>query len=73
VKTLPGEGTTTSARRLCRGALAVDRPECASALRAGPDAALGAMAKPLLIDEWQLAPEVLGAVKRAVDDDDTAG
>ena len=26
--------------------------------------------KPLLIDEWQLVPEVLGAVKRAVDDDD---
>jgi len=66
-------GKTTSARRLCRGALAVDRPEHASALRAGPDSVLGAMAKPLLIDEWQLVPEVLGAVKRAVDDDDTAG
>jgi predicted AAA+ superfamily ATPase len=66
-------GKTTSARRLCRGAVAVDRPEHASALRAGPDAVLGAMSKPLLIDEWQLVPEVLGAVKRAVDDDDTAG
>ena len=66
-------GKTTSARRFCKGALAADRPEHASALRAGPDSVLGAMAKPLLIDEWQLVPEVLGAVKRAVDDDGTSG
>lgn len=27
----------------------------------------------MLIDEWQVVPEVLGAVKRAVDDDCSAG
>ena len=28
---------------------------------------------PLLVDEWQVVPEVLGAVKRAVDEGATAG
>ncbi|HEY7324837.1 MAG TPA: hypothetical protein VH520_08415, partial [Streptosporangiaceae bacterium] len=28
---------------------------------------------PLLVDEWQLVPEVLGAVKRAVDEGAAAG
>jgi uncharacterized protein len=36
---------------------------------ADPDAAIAIGERPLLIDEWQLAPEVLGAVKRAVDQD----
>ncbi|MBT9554467.1 MAG: ATP-binding protein [Myxococcales bacterium] len=66
-------GKTTTARRLCRTALSADRPEQASALRAGPDAVLATMGKPLLIDEWQLVPDVLSAVKRAVDDDDSPG
>ena len=62
-------GKTTSARRRARAVLSVDRPEQAAALRAGPDAVLASLPRPLLIDEWQLAPEVLGAVKRAVDSD----
>ena len=36
--------------------------------RADPDAVLSAGPFPLLIDEWQVVPEVLGAVKRAVDE-----
>jgi predicted AAA+ superfamily ATPase len=35
---------------------------------ANPDAALRRAQEPLLLDEWQEVPEVLGAVKRAVDD-----
>lgn len=42
-------------------------------MQADPDAAITAGPRPVLIDEWQLAPEVLGAVKRAVDHDFSAG
>ena len=38
-----------------------------------PDAAISAGPFPLLLDEWQHAPEVLGAVKRAVDADRRPG
>jgi hypothetical protein len=33
-----------------------------------PDAALVGRPFPLLVDEWQMGPEVLGSVKRAVDE-----
>ncbi len=36
---------------------------------ADPHAALAWLAEPVLLDEWQVAPEILGAVKRAVDED----
>ena len=45
----------------------LDRPAEAVALRADPDASLRGLAEPILLDEWQAVPEVLGAVKRAVD------
>ncbi len=61
-------GKTTSARRHAAEMLRLDRPADASATRADPDLALAVRGSPLLIDEWQLVPEVLGAVKRAVDD-----
>ncbi len=48
--------------------LRLDRPADAALVRADPDLALRLQDKPLLIDEWQIVPEVLGAVKRAVDD-----
>lgn len=41
--------------------------------RADPDAALRGLPEPVLIDEWQVVPEVLGAVKRAVDSDPRPG
>ena len=44
-------------------------PLQAAVVRAGPDAALGRLDEPIPIDEWQLVPEILGAVKRAPDDD----
>jgi predicted AAA+ superfamily ATPase len=66
-------GKTTTARRHTAGRLRLDRPAEAAAARADPDAALAAGPFPLLIDEWQVVPEVLGAVKRAVDEDPTPG
>jgi uncharacterized protein len=61
-------GKTTTASRHVVDQVRLDRPGEAAAFRADPDAALAARETPLLIDEWQVVPEVLGAVKRAVDD-----
>jgi uncharacterized protein len=61
-------GKTTTGRRHSTGRLRLDRPGEAAVARADPDAALVDGPFPLLIDEWQLVPDVLGAVKRAVDD-----
>jgi uncharacterized protein len=66
-------GKTTTTRRLCRSALRLDVPAQATVVRADPDAALRGLDEPILIDEWQLVPEILGAVKRAVDDDPRPG
>jgi predicted AAA+ superfamily ATPase len=59
-------GKTTTAARHARSVLRLDREAEAAAVRADPDGALDVM-RPVLLDEWQLAPEVLAAVKRAVD------
>jgi predicted AAA+ superfamily ATPase len=61
-------GKTTTGRRHCAGRLRLDRPAEAAFARADPDAALADGPFPLLLDEWQYVPEVLGAVKRAVDE-----
>ncbi|WP_045879032.1 DUF4143 domain-containing protein [Pseudofrankia sp. DC12] len=66
-------GKTTTTRRLCRSMLRLDVPAQATVVRADPDVALRGLDEPILIDEWQLVPEVLGAVKRAVDDDPRPG
>jgi len=66
-------GKTTTARRHAASMVRLDRPAEAVAFRADPDAALGRLAEPALLDEWQSVPEVLGAVKRAVDDDPHPG
>lgn len=62
-----GCGKTTTALRHARSVVRLDEPRQASAFAAAPDAALAAAAPPVLLDEWQEVPEVLGAVKRAVD------
>lgn len=59
-----------------RGAPAVislDRVAEATAFEADPDAALRGLAEPVLLDEWQNVPGVLGAVRRAVEADPRAG
>ncbi len=62
-------GKTTSARRIANDILRLDDPAVATAVAANPDAALRRAQEPVLLDEWQEVPEILGAVKRAVDDD----
>jgi uncharacterized protein len=49
------------------------RPAEAAAVAADPDVALADLAEPVLIDEWQAVPQVLGAVKRAIDDNPRPG
>ncbi|MGH3721793.1 MAG: ATP-binding protein [Pseudonocardiaceae bacterium] len=60
-------GKTTTAARHARSVIRLDEPKEAVVVEADPDAALRDRAEPVLIDEWQLVPSVLGAVKRAVD------
>ena len=66
-------GKTTTARRFARGVLRLDDPALAAAVAADPDAALRREPEPILLDEWQEVPQVLGAIKRAVDDDARPG
>lgn len=66
-------GKTTTAARWARTVIRLDREAEAAAFRADPDAALAAHAEPVLLDEWQEVPHVLGAVKRAVDADPSPG
>ena len=61
-------GKTTTAARLAASMVRLDRARDAEAFRADPDVALAQLAEPVLIDEWQAVPGVLGAIKRAVDD-----
>jgi hypothetical protein len=60
-------GKTTTASRHAATIVSLDRAAEAAAYRADPDAALRGLEEPVLLDEWQAVPEVLGAVKRAVD------
>ena len=60
-------GKTTTAARRAASILRLDRGEQADAFRADPDAILRGLPEPILIDEWQVVPEALGAVKRACD------
>lgn len=66
-------GKTTTAARFAKSIFRLDRPADASAIQADPDVVLADSDRPTLIDEWQLVPAVLAAVKRAVDDDDSPG
>lgn len=66
-------GKTTTARRHAAAIVRLDREAEAAAFRADPDAALRAQPEPVLLDEWQAVPTVLGAIKRAVDDDPRPG
>ena len=66
-------GKTTTAIRHAASVLRLDRPAQAAAFAADPDVALGEYEEPILLDEWQEVPAVLGAVKRAVDRDTRPG
>jgi uncharacterized protein len=60
-------GKTTTALRHAATTVRLDRPGEAVAFQADPDSALRGLNEPILLDEWQAVPEILGAVKRAVD------
>ncbi len=60
-------GKTTTAARLARSAIRLDEGGQSAAAQADPDAALRGLEEPILIDEWQIVPAILGAVKRTVD------
>lgn len=64
-----GCGKSTSMGRFADSTLDLSRPDARLAAREDPDGALAASNGTLLIDEWQEAPEILGAIKRAVDAD----
>jgi predicted AAA+ superfamily ATPase len=66
-------GKTTTARRHARTVFELDRRSVATAFRSDPDAMLSQQDEPILLDEWQNVPDVLGAVKRAVDADPRPG
>lgn len=66
-------GKTTTAVRHAATEIRLDRPGVAVTVAADPDAAIRSLAEPILIDEWQVVPTVLGAVKRAVDADPRPG
>lgn len=66
-------GKTTTASRHVATVVRLDRPAEAAAFRADPDASLRGLEEPVLLDEWQAVPDVLGAVKRAVDADPHPG
>jgi predicted AAA+ superfamily ATPase len=60
-------GKTTTMSRRAATVIRLDREAEAAAFRADPDAALTGFAEPLLLDEWQNVPTILGAVRRAVE------
>lgn len=66
-------GKTTTALRHAASVVRLDNEREAFPFEADPDAALRDRPEPVLLDEWQACPGVLGAVKRAVDADRQAG
>ncbi|MGF1646632.1 MAG: ATP-binding protein [Kineosporiaceae bacterium] len=66
-------GKTTTGLRHARSVLRLDRPAEAEGVAADADAVLRDLPEPVLVDEWQSVPDVLGAVKRAVDTDPRPG
>ena len=66
-------GKTTTIGRRAASVAKLEVPEVAAAFRIDPDAAFAAMDEPVLIDEWQVVPEVVGAIRRAIDRDPSPG
>lgn len=62
-------GKTTTLERRAATVVHLDDDTEARAFRLDPRAALRELEEPILLDEWQAVPGVLGAVRRAVDDD----
>ena len=67
-----GVGKTETAERRASGFFRLDSAARRQGLEADPEAVLRS-ARPTLIDEWQLVPEVWDVVRRQVDRDPTPG
>lgn len=66
-------GKTTTAVRRGGTVLRLDRPEVRQSVAISPDVMLTELVAPVIVDEWQEVPELLGAVKRSVDGDPSPG
>jgi uncharacterized protein len=66
-------GKTTSCARVAATTHRMGNYREAAAMRADAASVLGAGVEPILIDEWQLAPETLGVIKERVDAQSRAG
>lgn len=66
-------GKTTTFSRKAATVIELDVEAQAAAFEADPDAALRELEEPVLLDEWQAVPGVLGAVARSVDADPRPG
>ena len=66
-------GKTTTTGRLAATPVRLGNQREAAALRSDPEAVLRGRPEPILIDEWQLVPEVLAVIKERVDLDNTPG
>jgi hypothetical protein len=62
-------GKSTTLIQRAATVVRLDRPAEAAAFDADPDSALAGLKEPVLLDEWQHVPGVLGAVRRAVEQD----
>lgn len=65
-------GKTSTAKRLVKTTIPLDKKAVRELMEAAPDTQLGAP-KPILLDEWQRLPEVWDLVRRQVDEDNTPG
>jgi uncharacterized protein len=61
-------GKTTTGLRLAEESIQLGNPAEAGVVAANPFAALSRRRSPLLIDEWQVVPQCLAAVKQYVDE-----
>jgi predicted AAA+ superfamily ATPase len=66
-------GKTTTAVRRGGTVLRLDRPDVRRSVAASPDAMLAGLRPPVILDEWQEVPDLLGAVKRSVDENPAPG
>ena len=66
-------GKTTTAALHAKTVIRLDSEADAAAFRASADGGLRNRAEPVLLDEWQMLPSVMGAVKRAVDSERRPG
>ncbi len=66
-------GKTTTAKRIATSTVSLSDDRESAAFRADPYVGLASRPEPILVDEWQVVPETLGAIKALVDDDPRRG